>query len=174
MKIVKYIGGRTASFNSIWGGTVATTTLFLKCFEGDSDFKIIPLFKGDIFQKPFIEDEIIKKIKDFSMGADIFHVDDTLILDFLFQNNFESPDIIGPISRSPLKKYTDGNSVYNMEWFYKARIIRLNYAEEQNNKNLVNIISHGVDTDFLLPDWESPKRYILWAGDKKDLLKIMK
>jgi len=107
----------------------------------------------------------IREINDFLSGGDISWLDDTGICNKYFKAGHSAPNIIGPITRSPIKDYHGWKSNYPKEWFYKARIIRLNYNEERDNHELVTLIRHGVDTEKLKPS-DKPKKYILWAGDK--------
>ncbi|GAG54611.1 unnamed protein product, partial [marine sediment metagenome] len=74
--IVKFIGGRIyRDFNRPFGGTPMTVHCILKAFENDLDYKIIESERNDY------EVNTEKEIAKFRQGADIFHVDDTFILE---------------------------------------------------------------------------------------------
>lgn len=157
MKTIKFIGGRKGdSFGQIFGGTLMTNYCYMKAFENDEDYKIIDKYRPDF--------KSAEEIKEFFKGADITHVDDTAILEMMFKAGMDAPDVIGPISRSPIKDYHGWKSKYDKDWFYKARVIRLNYNEEPNNHELVSLIRHGIDTDLIKPN-PKKKKYVLWAGD---------
>jgi glycosyltransferase involved in cell wall biosynthesis len=82
----------------------------------------------------------------------------------MYEAGMQPPDIIGPITRSPLKNYGGWKAPYTADWFYSARVIRLNYNEERKHKEKVTLIVHGVDTDVLQPYTRTNKTRILWAG----------
>ena len=153
---VKYIGGvKPKPYSQPWGGSVATNDAYLKAFTADSEFTIDAKFRQHF--------KNTQQIKDFITGANIVHVDDTSIVDMMLNAGI-IPDVIGPITRSPIKDYKGWTCPYKAEDFYKARIIRLNYSEEPRNHELVTLIRHGVDTEMLKPSTNN-KRYVLWAGD---------
>jgi hypothetical protein len=162
MITVKYIGGvNPKSISEIWGGSKATFNAFVKSFENDTDVKIIYKARDQFLHNNLFD---LHGFNDFIKDADIVHVDDTTILGKMFENNLPPPDVIGPISRSPIKVYKD-NWVcpYTKDWFYQSKIIRLNYNEERKNHGLVTLIHHGIDTNFLIPQ-PKHRKYVLWAG----------
>ena len=153
---VKYIGGSHAAVTQKWGGTSATNYALLKAMEGHPEFVFEAKFRKDF--------PGLLEIRRFLEGADVTHVDDTLIIAWMFNGGIPAPDVIGPITRSPLKDYQGWRAPYTADWFYRARVIRLNYAEENDNRHLVKLIRHGVDTDRLRPLEGAARKYILWAG----------
>lgn len=162
------IGGKLKPFNEIWGGTVATTYALIKSFNSHPKYEI-----------SLIQSNTIKNVNDIiyiikSIQHDILHIDDSHILELLYNENIK-PDIIGPISRSPIKKYTDWRPMYTKEYFYNSKVIRLNKSEEYTNNidytDKIIYINHGIDTELLLPNNKKHKKYILWAGDKNRSIK---
>lgn len=178
MKIkVKYIGGiNPAGTNEIWGGSKATFNAFVKSFENDPDIDLT--YKDRSYFHDSRGAFKIESVKEYIKGADIVHVDDASILEHFYHAGLDSPDVIGPIARSPIKEYKNGwIAPYTKEWFYKAEVIRLNYSEERPKSvtkafgpetkpsDLVTLIDHGIDTDFLKPSETAHKRqYVMWAG----------
>jgi len=156
MITVKFVGGVIPkSTKEIWGGSKATFNSMIKSFENDKEINFIYKTRSDF--------KSVKECYNFLKDGDISHVDDTGIISTLFLNEYPAPDVIGPIVRSPIKNYKNWQCNYEKDWFYKAKIIRLNYSEERKNHELVNLIRHGVDTDFLKLSTKK-KKYILWAG----------
>ncbi len=157
MKRIAYIGGQMPpEFNQVWGGTVATNHAYMRAFERDPEWHL------DILPRDQIRNAM--DIKVFCINADIVHLDDTGTCAMMYAAGMQPPDVIGPITRSPLKKYGQWTSPYPAEWFYQAKVIRLNYSEERKHKELITLIIHGVDTELLPPNLETPKTHILWAG----------
>lgn len=161
MKVVKYIGGVIKDSTNKWGGTIATNNMFIRSFKNDKEYKIIDKYRSDFKNA----DEIAEFISD----ADIVHIDDTTILTMMYDAGMKTPDVIGVISRSPIKIYQNNSTTkYTKEWFYKAKIIRLNISEERDEPSLISgFINHAVDVENIIPDYEYPKKYVLWAGDIK-------
>lgn len=154
--IIKYIGGiKPKPYTQPWGGSVATNDAYLKAFHSDTEFVIDAKFRQHF--------KTIEQIKDFIVGGDLVHIDDTNVAAIML-NAGVIPDVIGPITRSPIKDYKGWQCPYRAEDFYKARVIRLNYSEEPKNHERVTLIRHGVDTEMLKPSVLS-KKYVLWAGD---------
>lgn len=154
--VVKYIGGiKPRPYTEPWGGTVATNDAYLKAFNNDTEFIIDAKFRHQL--------KTVDEIKDFIAGGDILHIDDTTVVEMVLNAGI-LPDVIGPIARSPLKQYKGWTCPYKAIDFYKAKIIRLNYAEEADNHELVTLIRHGTDSKMLRPSTLN-KKYILWAGD---------
>lgn len=156
--IVSFVGeANPESENEVWGGSKATFNAFSKSFENDDIFEIRKKDRSEI--KTHVD--IVEHIKN----SDISHVDGTNMVMLMYNADIPPPDIIGPIARSPLKHYNSGeNPPYTKEWFYQSKVIRLNYNEEKNNKDLVTLIRHGIDTDRLLPTSNPNRKYVLWAG----------
>jgi len=169
LKLIKvaYIGANIQPFDSIWGGTMATNHAFLKCFENDDEYEISPLFK-----KNFIKGFELEQIKNHIKDADIVHVDTGRALDEMYKAGMKPPDVIGVIARSPIKKYNTGEPlIYPAEWYYQAKIIRLNWNTEVGHPELVTgLMKHGVDTDRLKP-CNNKKKYVLWAGNAENRVK---
>lgn len=119
----------------------------------------------DFDYKTRLDFKSVQEAWNFLASGDVSHVDDLGVLEAFYLNGFTAPDVIGPIARSPIKEYKDNRqTAYPREWFYSARVIRLNYSEERNNPELVKLVRHGVNTNFLKPT-EKPKKYVLWAGN---------
>ena len=157
MKRVAYIGGQPIpSFDRVWGGSLATNYCFQKAFQDDHEYFLDILPRDEI--------RTAQDIMDFCDGADIVHLDDTGMCGLMFTAGLPTPDVIGPITRSPVKDYKGWECCYSEDWFYKATVIRLNYAEERMYPERVRLVTHGVDTKLLKPDTETPKKWILWAG----------
>lgn len=160
MKVVKYVGGHSRGVGEVWGGTMATHYSLMKAFAGDPDYLIDPCFTSDHKGRA-------SAIAEFIKGGDIIHVDNTIALNNMFKAGMDSPDVSGTMARSPLKSYGSKPEVlYTPEWFYKAKIMRLNFASEEGNEYLIaGLINKGVDTDRLIPDFDTHKNIVLWAGD---------
>jgi len=153
---IRFVGGiKPKGIKEIWGGSKATFNSMIKSFINDKEIDFIYKTRTDF--------NSVKECNDFLNSGDISHVDDTGIIATLFLNGYSTPDIIGPIVRSHIKNYYGWHCSYDKEWFYKAKVIRLNYNEERRNHELVNLIRHGVDTNFLKPS-DKKKKYVLWAG----------
>jgi len=155
---VKFIGGvRPADTSEVWGGSKATFYALAKCFEGSEKINFECKARNDFSS--------YSEAYEFLFSGDISHVDDLGVLETFYINGSNPPDVAGPIVRSPIKEYRDGRKVkYPKEWFYKSKVIRLNYAEERNSPELVTLIRHGVDTEMLKPS-NKTKKFILWAGN---------
>ena len=178
MKIkVKYAGGvNPAGTDEVWGGSKATFNAFIKSFENDPEVELTYKDRTYFFNNSKIFN--VQLFKEHIKDADIVHIDDTSIVEEVYKAGLDSPDVIGPIARSPIKKYTnEWVAPYTKEWFYKAEVIRLNYNEERQSyidsafnagtksSDLVTLINHGIDTDFLKPSEVIHKRqYVMWAG----------
>lgn len=174
---VKYAGGvNPAGTNEVWGGSKATFNAFIKSFENDPDVELTYKDRTYFFNNSKVFN--VELFKEYIKDADIVHIDDTSIVEAVYKAGMDAPDIIGPIARSPIKKYTNGwIAPYTKEWFYKAKVVRLNYSEERQpyvdeafgnnvkNTDLVTLIHHGIDTNELSPSKIVHKRqYVLWAG----------
>jgi hypothetical protein len=156
--LIKYIGGGLAGFDQKWGGTQATNYALTACMKDHPEFELVARFRRDF--------ATAAEIAAFLAGAGLTHVDDTHTITQMYQANMVPPDIIGPITRSPLKNYQGWQASYPPEWFYRARVIRLNYAEEPQHRKLVSLICHGVNTELLRPFEGFRRGFILWAGDR--------
>ncbi len=156
---VAYVGGVIPPpFNSLWGGTTATNYCFQKAFENDEEYEI------DILPRAKITSP--EDIKNFCKGADIIHCDDSGIVELMYISGMSPPDVFGPICRSPLKEYGGQRPKYPADWFYQAKVIRLNYSEERKDEDLATPIIHGIDTELLKPVSNPNRKYVLWVGQK--------
>jgi hypothetical protein len=144
----------------VWGGSIATNYAYQTAFANDPEWLI------DLLPRPEIRN--IRDIMNFCKGADLIHVDDTSICDMICKSQIPEiqPDVIGPITRSPVKNYKGWTCPYDANWFYNSVVIRLNYNEERKHKHLVRLIVHGVDTNKLTFEQGKPRTDILWAGQK--------
>jgi hypothetical protein len=165
---VLFIGCKPKGLDEIWGGSVATAYAYLKSFENSDKYNIIPVARDGI--KTY---DIIKSVLN-KFEYDILHVDETSILNLMYNGGFEVPDVIGPVTRSPIKTYgKTWKSDYTEEYFYKAKVIRLNRSEEWLYKgrldytDKVHFINHGIHTELLKPSNNKNKNLILWAGDSE-------
>ena len=164
---VLFIGALFRNTNEVWGGTVATSYAYKKAFENNEKYNIIFIPRTEIKTG----DDYQKVISQYL--HDILHVDDTRILNLIYNAGFSTPDVIGPITRSPIKTYGgDWKTDYTEEYFYNSKIIRLNRSEEHlsggkiDYTNKITYINHGIDIDVLIPSIKE-KKIVLWAGDKE-------
>jgi len=108
----------------------------------------------------------------------VHNCDDVSLLELYYLAGYPRPDLIGPITRSPVKRYNGGEweSKYTPQYFYGGKVIRLNESEEKNSSLLpqykgidfvsrINFIRHGVDLDTLETK-NKERKYILWGGQK--------
>lgn len=159
MKRVAYIGGRCPKpTKERWGGSIATNNAYLRAFADDSKWTIDLLPRDKI--------KTAADIEAFSAGADLVHLDDTNIAGMMFAAGMPTPDVIGPITRSPVKDYKGWTCPYSEAWFYRATVIRLNHAEERQCPERVQLVVHGIDTDRIRPIRKGGN-VILWAGDDR-------
>lgn len=157
-KKVAFIGGRSFDgLDNVFGGAPMTVRMFLQSFQNDPEFEIVTKYRNDIRKK--------EDVLEFIEGSDIFHLDDALTAGSVLNWGIQ-PDVIGPITRSPVKDYKGWTCPYTVEQFYKSKIIRLNEAEERGTEwvEKLNFIDHAVDTDALKP-LNKGKSLVLWAGD---------
>ena len=175
-KVIKMIVGNIQSgYNMVYGGTPMTVDCIMRAMEKSEKYQVIMETRHSFLDKPNAAGRIAK----FRESADIFHVDDTSVLTEMYKAGHNPPDVIGPISRSPVKEYKAAKSngipnisktEYPEDWFYSAKVIRLNFAEEFSKKydlrDKVTLIEHGVNTDAIRPDNTKKKKYILWAGQE--------
>lgn len=169
-KKVIFLGGVFGrSKDSMWGGTVATSEYFKEAFAGENWIRFVD--RSEIKDG---KEYSLKKIKDIIKGYDIIHVDDSTLAQVFYKADLKV-DVIGPITRSPKEakeyKSADGtiwDSIYNADWFYSKKIIRLNGNEERLGDYIKNVtyIDHGIPTNKLVPS-KLIKKYVLWAGDDK-------
>jgi glycosyltransferase involved in cell wall biosynthesis len=160
MKKIKvlFVGGvEPRGENEIWGGSKATYNAFKKSFINDKEVSVIFKTRSQFKQ--------VSEISKLAKNVDLLHIDDSGIAEKMFIYNLPPPDIIGPITRSPVKVYKDNwKAKYSAEWFYKAEVIRLNYSEERKHRDLVTLINHGIDTNRLFPINNVNRNTIMWAG----------
>lgn len=168
--ILRYIGGAIGEPGSgqVFGGTMATNYAIKRAFEGSELF--------DLQMKTRADFNNIKEAKDFLDGGDISWLDDTSFLEKFYDMGYKRPDMLGPITRSPVKRYNGGNwtALYTPEYFYNGAVIRLNESEEKSSTLKVGIegdftkhvsyIRHGIDLDMMKPKNNLKRKYILWAG----------
>lgn len=173
---VRYVCRIFGEFNKgqVWGGTYATNYTIKKCFENDNeiDFEI----------KSIKDFNNVSEIKDWIELADVSWVDPTPILEMFYKLGYKRPNIIGPIAKSPVKRFGIGikEAMYDKNWFYHGVVIRLNENEEKSKMlkeefkgqdflSKVSFIRHAIDLETWKPlePWNERKRkYVLWAGDK--------
>lgn len=172
---VKYVGGANpASHSEVWGGSKATFNAFTKSFENDPGVDLIYRDRTAFINNGKFNVDLFT---EFTKDADIVHVDDTGIVEFVYKSGLPAPDVIGPIARSPIKPYGNGwQSAYPKEWFYQSSVVRLNYSEERqayidkefdtpiDKSELITLIHHGIDTNELKPANNLNRKYVLWAG----------
>ena len=169
--VVRYIGGAIGEpgKGQIFGGTMATNYAIKRSFENSELFDLQLKTRRDFSN--------IAEAKEFLDGGQISWMDDTGFLEQFFEAGYDRPDVIGPISRSPVKRYSGGawRSKYAPEYFYGGKILRLNEAEEKESTLLdefkgidyvkhVSFIRHGIDLELMEPR-EKDRKYILWAGN---------
>ena len=156
----------------VWGGTVATNYTIKQAFKDSKDV--------DLVIKPRNAFNDISEVRDWINLGDVSWVDDASMLQVMFISGMKRPDIIGPISRSPVKRYNEGKweSLYNKNWFYDGVVLRLNENEERplilkdefkgtDWVKKVSFIRHAIDLEQWKPsDFIVNKKYVLWAGMK--------
>lgn len=171
--VIRYIGGAIGEpgKGQIFGGTAATNYAIKRAFENSELF--------DLQIKTRVDFNDISEAKEFLDGGDISWLDDTSFLEAYFEAGHARPDLIGPISRSPIKRYNNGNwrSKYTPEYFYSGKILRLNEAEEKESTRLdefdgdyvkyISFIRHGIDLDLMKERRDVERIDIMWAGNSK-------
>jgi len=163
---VLFIGAHIAGFNRKWGGTLATNYAFLQSFKNHPKYEII------YHDRRTIHDASTLKQVLSQYEYDILHIDDTRLMQIMFHAGVH-PDVIGPVTRSPVKHYNKGNwdAEYTADFFYQSEVIRLNKSEEycQNGEidftDKIIFVSHGIDTNMLSPVENPNRKFVLWAGD---------
>lgn len=162
-RLVLYIGGgHDPAKTKHWGGTTATNSAIVKAMAASRVWRLKSRFRADL--GPASRRKLIEEAK----AADLVHCNDTDILGELFDAGVV-PDVIGPITRSPVKDYKGWECPYadRVEDYYSAEVIRLNLAEERGEYvERVTLIRHGVDTDRLRPALNRDRRIVLWAGER--------
>jgi glycosyltransferase involved in cell wall biosynthesis len=175
---VHYVSGPVGNpnLNEVWGGTAATNYIIKRAFENSDKYKLIIRPRTEFFS--------MEEVRLFLESGDISWIDDTSILEKYYESGYKRPDVIGPIVRSPLKKYHGGDWISKIppEWFYSGKVLRLNEAEEKkstwldtykNHKDFkdvdyikkVSFIRHAVDLDMLKQKFLTERKYVLWAGN---------
>lgn len=153
----------------IFGGSVMTVYTIKKAFQDSKKYDLIMRDRASFSST----EELFVFLKE----GDIGWLDESHLTQLLFGYNFTAPDIVGPICRSPVKNYNQGqwDSFYTPDWFYRSTILRLNENEEKEVslkqefkgkdflKN-VNYIRHAIDLEKFKPVGDKKKKYILWAG----------
>jgi hypothetical protein len=168
--ILRYVGGALGEpkKGQIFGGTMATNYAIKMAFKDSELFDLQMKMRTD-FTTP-------EEVKQYLDGGDVSWTDDTSVLERHFEAGYDRPDLIGPISRSPVKRY-GGNWVakYPASYFYNGPVIRLNESEEKQSTLLpkfindfvskISFIRHGIDLESMTTK-KAERIYILWAGQK--------
>ena len=120
--------------NEVWGGTKATNYTIKRAFENSKKYELVIKTRNDF--KDIVE------VKKFLDEGNISWLDDNILLGKFYAAGFDRPQIIGPITRSPIKNYNNGawDSVYTPKWFYNGIVLRLNENEEKELTRNPNII----------------------------------
>ena len=120
--ILRYVGGALGEpkKGQVFGGTMATNYAIRQAFKDSELF--------DLQMKTRSDFDDIKGVKDFLDGGDISWLDDTSMLERFFDAGYDRPNLIGPITRSPVKRYSGGKwvAMYPASYFYSGPVIRLN------------------------------------------------
>lgn len=169
--IIRYIGGAIGEpgKGQVFGGTMATNYAIKKAFENSELF--------DLQLKTRRDFKDISEAKEFLEGGEVSWLDDTSFLEDFFEAGYDRPDIVGPISRSPVKRYSGGDwrSKYTPEYFYDGKVLRLNESEEKDSTLLdefkgtdyvqyISFIRHGIDLNLMESKKNVERINILWAG----------
>ena len=160
-----------------WGGTAATNYIIARSLEASDKYELVI--------RPRFTFLSMEEVKLFLDAGDIGWLDETSIANKYYLKGYDRPDVIGPICRSPVKRYQQGAWIadYTPEWFYSGVVLRLNEAEEKpearldtykehkaykdiNWEDKITFIRHAIDLTLLTPDYNSNKRYVLWAGNQ--------
>lgn len=172
-KKIHFVGAPVGKMEvgQVWGGSVATVYAIKKSFQNSKKYDLIIRDRASF--------KSTEELFVFLKEGDIGWLDETHLTQLLFGYNFEVPDVIGPVCRSPIKNYNNGqwDAFYTPEWFYKSKLLRLNESEEKEiskkeefkGKDFlkhVNYIRHAIDLDKFVPV-EGEKKFILWAGQMK-------
>jgi glycosyltransferase involved in cell wall biosynthesis len=174
---IHYVSGPVGNplSNEIFGGTAATNYIIKRAFESSEKYKLVIRPRTDFFT--------MEEVNLFLEAGDISYIDDLSILEKYFEKGYKRPLVIGPIVRSPVKVYHGGEWVSKITpgWFYKGKVMRLNEAEEKDSTlreefkdkfpkdffvKKIDFIRHAIDLDLLKPNYQSKRKYILWAGNK--------
>lgn len=157
--------------NEMWGGTKATNYTIKRAFENSKKYELVIKTRNEF--KDVVE------VKKFLDEGDISWLDDSSLLGKFYAAGFDRPQIIGPITRSPIKNYNNGvwDSIYTPKWFYDGIVLRLNENEEkeitrkpeyhkskEDYLSKVDFIRHGIDTELLKPN-NKQRKYVLWAAN---------
>jgi len=169
MIVLRYVGGALGEPNKeqVHGGTMSTNYAIKMAFK---DSKIF-----DLKMKTRVDFETVDEVKEFLDGGELSWIDETSILERYFEAGHDRPDLIGPITRSPIKRYSGGKWIakYPSTYFYDGPVIRLNESEEKQSTALpqfkedfvekVTFIRHGIDLEAMKRK-DKERKYIMWAG----------
>lgn len=176
---IAYVGGPVGdpSKRELWGGVASTNYHIKKVFENSEKYELVIRPRHTFFS--------IEEVRLFLEAHPISWFDETQILQKYFLAGYKRPDVIGPLVRSPLKRYNNGEWIakYTPEWFYNGKVMRLNEAEEKKSTWLdtykenkyykdvdfvskLDFIRHAIDTDLIKPNYSKKRKYILWAGNQ--------
>jgi len=179
----------TMGRKNVWGGVLATNFIIERAFKASErielvgrDFRTLgrrswPSCRSRPRRRSWPNG--LNEVGDFLAAGDMSWVDVTSLLQQMYHFGMDRPDIIGPITRSPVKRYNKGEweSGYTPDWFYgSGKLLRLNEAEEKPKTILpeyegtdwlqhVNFIRHGVPVGILKPKPVAERNLILWAGN---------
>lgn len=170
---VHYVGGPIGNPNNkeLWGGVSATNYIIKRAFENSEKYELVMRPRSEFFT--------IEEVNLFLESGDVSWLDETSLLDKYFEKGYKRPNILGPLDRSPVKRYNNGEwrTKYTPEWFYNGKLLRLNEAEEKESTLLdefkgtdyvknISFIRHAIDLETIYPNYNTQKKYILWAGNK--------
>lgn len=176
MKTIHFVGGNFGELGKgqVWGGSMATGYCIRAAFANSTDYRLV--------NKPRGAFDSVSEVRDFLSQSDIGWLDETSLLAEFFQAGLPRPDLVGPVARSPVKRYYSRDrsyweSPYSPEWFYSKTVLRLNEAEERslivldkykgvNWLDRVSFIRHCIDLHNIKPAPWGRRRLILWAGNR--------
>jgi len=159
IKVLFVVNRFYSSLNKEFGGT---TREFYSIYNSLKDNKEVELTLCTDFD--------MNKLEEYRKNYDIIHCESNEIYFKMLLNDFY-PDVIGPTLKSPFKNPTSKKQWtdigLNPNDFFKSIVIRNTNAEERIEESWkkINYIRLGVSTEEF--DWkiETPKRWVLWAGD---------
>lgn len=153
---------------------MATGYCIRAAFEGGTDYRLVNKPRGAFAN--------VGEVHAFLSQADVAWLDETSLLAEFYNSGLPRPDLVGPVARSPVKRYympdrSYWESPYPPNWFYSGPVVRLNEAEERNQILLdkykgtpwlshVSFIRHCIDTHNIKPAPWGRRRLILWAGNR--------
>ena len=159
INVLFIIGRYFNDFSKEFGGTTREFYSIINAFK-----------KSDEVDLEVCLDFDINKWEEYKKRYDVIHCEDNKIIKELLKKGLV-PDVIGPTAKSPAKNEKAWNKWkkegLNPLDYYKAIVVRNNQSEERINGLWENIeyIKLGVDTKELSFSNNTPKRWVLWAGD---------